>query len=113
MDVSINFYFNFSNLEEYSVGSEERLELNLEIHNAGEDAYEATFYLAIPESVNYVKTEVIGGEVASSSVPVLCSPPTMNNDYMLKCDLGNPMDADSKVQFQFNPYKVTSCLSVC
>ena len=83
------------------MGSEERLELSLEIQNAGEDAYEATFYLSIPESMNYVKTEVMEGygEVSSSRVPVLCSPPTVNNDFVLKCDLGNPMEADSKVRW--------------
>ena len=90
----------FSNLDEYSVGSEERLEISLEIHNHGEDAYEATFYLDLPEAVNYVKTEVMEGygEISVGSVPVLCSPPTINNDFVLKCDLGNPMEANSKVK---------------
>ena len=34
-----------SSLTEYSVGSEERLVLQLEISNRGEDAYETNFYL--------------------------------------------------------------------
>ena len=90
----------FSNLDEYSVGSAERLEISLETHNPGEDAYEATFYLDLPEAVNYVKTEVMEGygEISVGSVPVLCSPPTINNDFVLKCDLGNPMEANSKVK---------------
>ena len=85
------------------MGSEERLEISLEIQNNGEDAYEANFYLTIPESINYVKTEVLEGygEVSSSGVPVLCSPPTVNNNFVLKCDLGNPMEAESKVTAKF------------
>ena len=88
-----------SNLGEYSVGSEERLEISLEIHNHGEDAYEATFYLQLPEAVNYRKTEVMEGygEISRGSIPVLCSPPTQTNEFVLKCDLGNPMEANSKV----------------
>ena len=91
---------NFSNLDEYSVGSEDRFEINLEVHNHGEDAYEATFYLNLPEAVNYVKTEVMEGygEISHGSIPVLCSPPTLNNNFVLKCDLGNPMEANSKVR---------------
>ena len=86
-------------MDEYSVGSEDRFEINLEIHNHGEDAYEATFYLNLPEAVNYVKTEVMEGygEISHGSIPVLCSPPTINNNVVLKFDLGNPMEANSKV----------------
>ena len=86
------------NLNEYSVGSDERLELSLEVVNDGEDAYEANFYLDLPESINYIKTELL--EVSSqggTSPPVLCSPPSQRNEHVLKCDLGNPMAGNSKV----------------
>ncbi len=89
-------YFTTRNLVEYFVGSEERFELSLEIQNAGEDAYEATLYLDLPESLSYIKTEVVEG-YGEATVPVLCSPPTHNNNFVLKCDLGNPMAAASKV----------------
>ena len=84
------------NLVEYFVGSEERFELSLEIQNGGEDAYEATLHLDLPESLSYIKTEVVEG-YGEATVPVLCSPPTHNNNFVLKCDLGNPMAAGSKV----------------
>ena len=56
--------------------------------------------MQLPESVNYVKTEVMEGygEIARDSIPVLCSPPTFSNQFVLKCDLGNPMEANSKVK---------------
>ena len=87
------------NLFEYSVGSEERLELEIEIFNDGEDAYESSFYLELPESVNYVKTELRGrgGEGGAQQPPVLCSAPAERNRHTLKCDLGNPMVAKTRV----------------
>lgn len=96
------FYNHFSphrNLNEYSVGSDERLELSMEVVNDGEDAYEANFFLDLPESINYIKTELL--EVSSqggTSPPVLCSPPSQRNEHVLKCDLGNPMARNSKVR---------------
>ena len=61
----LNFFFCDRNLKEYSVGSDERLELSLEVVNDGEDAYEANFYLDLPESINYIKTELL--EVSSQA----------------------------------------------
>ena len=87
-------------MNEYSVGGDERLEISIEIANEGEDAYEANFFLDLPESINYIKTElkeatkdIIGG----GSPSVLCSPPTLRNEHVLKCEMGNPMAANSKV----------------
>ena len=61
----LNIFFSDRNLKEYSVGSDERLELSLEVVNDGEDAYEANFYLDLPESINYIKTELL--EVSSQA----------------------------------------------
>lgn len=92
------------NLNEYSVGSDERLEISMEIINEGEDAYEANFFLDLPESINYIKTElreaVSEGLTYGTTPPVLCSPPTLRNEHVLKCDLGNPMAGNSKVSFR-------------
>ena len=93
------FLLLFRNLVEYFVGSEERFELSLEIENGGEDAYEAILHLDLPESLSYIKTEVVEGYGEAATVPVLCSPPTHNNNFVLKCDLGNPMAGGSKVNF--------------
>jgi len=32
--------------------------------------------------------------------PLLCSPPTLRNEHVLKCEMGNPMTANSKVAFR-------------
>ena len=87
-------------MNEYSVGSDERLEISIEIVNEGEDAYEANFFLDLPESINYIKTELKEEEGEASGTttpPVLCSPPTLRNEHVLKCEMGNPMAANSKV----------------
>jgi len=75
--------------------------LSLEVVNDGEDAYEANFFLDLPESINYIKTELLEvSSVSGTSPPVLCSPPSQRNEHVLKCDLGNPMARNSKVSFR-------------
>ncbi len=81
--------YNVSSGDQYLIGSDQKLEVSMNITNEGEDAYEAALYVQLPPHVSY-KTEMIsnGGPELNS---VLCSPPTFENDFMLKCDLGNPM----------------------
>ena len=86
-----------SSMDKYLIGSDERLELNLNITNEGEDAYESTLYVNVPQHVSYIKTEMVGFN-PSDMVSVLCSPPTMENNFVLKCDLGNPMMGFSMVR---------------
>ena len=88
-------WFNMST-DKYLIGSEDKLELSMNITNEGEDAYEAALYVHLPQHVSYIKTEMIGTN-PSEMVSVLCSPPTIENDFVLKCDLGNPMMGFSKV----------------
>ena len=86
--------------DKYLIGSEDKLELSMNITNEGEDAYEAALYVHLPQHVSYIKTEMIGTN-PSEMVSVLCSPPTLENDFVLKCDLGNPMMGFSKVSTYF------------
>merc|ERR1719461_1576337 len=66
-------WFNMTN-DKYLIGSEDKLELSMNITNEGEDAYEATLYVAMPKHVSYIKTEMIGtNPKASELVSVLCS----------------------------------------
>ena len=80
----------------YLIGSEEKLELNLNMTNEGEDAYEASLYVQLPRHVSYIRTET--NEMVTANV--LCSPPTRENDFVLKCDLGNPMMAFSMISLK-------------
>ena len=43
-----------SNMDQYLIGSRKRLELDITVKNAGEDAFEAMLYLYMPLEVNYV-----------------------------------------------------------
>ena len=83
-------------MAKYLIGSEEKLELNLNITNEGEDAYEASLYVQLPRHVSYIRTESTNDMVSS----VLCSPPTLENGFVLKCDLGNPMMAFSMISLR-------------
>merc|ERR1719233_1819512 len=98
-DIKINCS---GNLNEYSVGSDERLEISIEIVNNGEDAYEAYFFMYLPESINFIKTELNpdNEDRGLGTPPLLCSPPTLHNQHVLKCEMGNPMAANSEVSFR-------------
>jgi len=41
-------------MDQYLIGSKSRLELDVMVKNAGEDAFEAMFYLYMPLGINYV-----------------------------------------------------------
>lgn len=78
------------------IGSDDRLELYVNITNRGEDAYEASLTIQFPYNIRYTKTELMAAtstEVAS----VLCSAPTFENHFTLTCDLGNPFLKNSMV----------------
>jgi integrin alpha 8 len=87
--------FPFSNVENYLLGSERRLELNVEVFNSGEDAFESMFYLTIPPGLNYINIERLGAD--SSSVPVQCSAPSSATNNTLRCDIGNPLPSKKLV----------------
>ena len=106
--------------ENYLIGSENRLELHINVTNRGEDAYEASLLVSFPPNVHYIKTELLktvsvipsgisNNENDSSSslqrfssqvsrtTSVLCSAPTPQNGHILVCDLGNPLVENSMV----------------
>jgi hypothetical protein len=50
-------------MDQYLIGSRTRLELDVTVKNAGEDAFEAMFYLYMPLGINYVninKKKLVG-----------------------------------------------------
>ena len=95
-----------SSSERYLIGSDQRLELSIDVTNDGEDAYEATLFVAMPSNVSYIKTEMLASTNLATGATteisnVLCSPPNSENGFVLKCDLGNPMLANSLVSSTF------------
>lgn len=72
------------NMDQYILGSGSRMEMDVSVLNAAEDAFEATVYLALPAEVSFVKADGTG---------ILCSPPTDETGHVLRCDIGNPLPA--------------------
>lgn len=77
------------NMEQYILGSGSRLEIEVSVLNAAEDAFEATVYLSLPAEVSFVKVD----RAEDSAGGILCSPPTEESGHVLRCDIGNPLPA--------------------
>jgi hypothetical protein len=75
------------------MGSGERLEIQTEILNSGEDAFNALLEVQVPRGLNY-----INANTTDAAVGILCSPPTGRNNKTLVCEVGNPLRAGKKVR---------------
>lgn len=84
-------------VDKYLLGSKKRLELEVWVENRREDAFEAMFSCKLPKGIDYVKVEKYSD---SSDIPILCSPPSPNNNNTLKCDIGNPLPQKEVVHFK-------------
>lgn len=84
------------NMEQYLIGSRKRLELDLSVENAGEDAFETMLYLQMPIDINYVKINK-----SKMAFPIICTgaQPDKTGRNELICDIGNPMPAGRKIEF--------------
>ncbi|BET03351.1 integrin [Nesidiocoris tenuis] len=92
-------------VEKYVLGSGKRLEIEVEVQNEGEDAFESSFELQVPTGLNYVKIE--RKDESEREIPVQCSPPSFGNNFTLRCDIGNPLPRDKLVKFSvlLQPYQ--------
>ncbi|KAK0093386.1 hypothetical protein PV326_013612 [Microctonus aethiopoides] len=84
------------NVNKYLLGSGNRLELDVLVQNANEDAFEATYNLKLPPGVDYIKIE----RIDKAEIPVQCSAPKQLNNNTLKCDIGNPLPKGNLVHFR-------------
>ena len=84
--------FPFFSIESYLMGSEDKLEIQADIINRGEDAFNAILEVHVPRGVNYVNANTGG-----SGVSILCSSPNPRNNNTLSCEVGNPLKAGSTV----------------
>ena len=82
----------FFRIESYLMGSEDKLEIQADIINRGEDAFNAIFEVHVPRGVNYINANTGG-----SGVSILCSSPNPRNNNTLSCEVGNPLKAGSTV----------------
>ncbi|XP_050462452.1 integrin alpha-PS2 isoform X1 [Cataglyphis hispanica] len=93
-----------SNVGRYLLGSGKRLELEVLVQNAGEDAFEATYNLQLPTGIDYIKIE----RIETLEIPVHCSAPKQSNNNTLRCDIGNPLPQNKLVKFKVLLQPVTS-----
>ncbi|KAG6461531.1 hypothetical protein O3G_MSEX012687 [Manduca sexta] len=84
----------------YVLSSGENINIDVKVENAGEDAFEAAYYLNIPAGVTYAKMERLDKDNAET--PIYCSIANREDggNTTLKCDLGNPMASGQKVHFR-------------
>lgn len=86
-------------VDKYILGSNESLNVDVLISNYGEDAFEASFFMNVPQGLIYRKTIKIG---ESRDTTFVCTAPSPTTNYTLKCDIGNPLQAGKSVNFQVN-----------
>ncbi|XP_055909602.1 integrin alpha-PS2 isoform X2 [Eupeodes corollae] len=84
-------------VNKYLLGSREPLQIEVLISNFGEDAFEAGFYMTMPEDLNFKKIQQIGD---GRDIPITCAAPTQASNYTLKCDIGNPLPAGKVANFK-------------
>jgi len=77
-------------------GSDESIDLNVKVVNAGEDAFEAQCLITLPRGVDYVKAFV--DRQASLPCSHNKSETGPDGETTLVCDIGNPLVAASSVR---------------
>ena len=84
------------NPEQYIIGSNERLVLDVVVKNYGEDAFESMFYLTMPPSIDYITIN----KTQRQDYPIcFVARPDQTGANLLTCDLGNPQQRDQTVKF--------------
>jgi len=79
------------------MGSTNRIWVEVDVYNNGEDSYESMLYMTVPKGLSYVNFDRLD---TSKDVPILCSAPTASSNNTLKCDIGNPLPTYSKAHFR-------------
>lgn len=84
-------------MDKYLSGSPDPLTVDVFISNNNEDAFEAAFYLVMPKDLDYMKMEKIAD---TNDASITCTVPSDDNNYTLKCDIGNPLPANKVANFR-------------
>lgn len=83
--------------DKYILGGNESLNVDVTVNNHGEDAFEACFYMKVPQGLDFKSTKRIGDKSDSSFI---CTAPNPSTNFTLKCDIGNPLPAGKSVKFK-------------
>ncbi|KAG8190225.1 hypothetical protein JTE90_011946 [Oedothorax gibbosus] len=86
------------NMKQFVIGSPKRLELNVILINAGEDAFESMLYVSMPVDVDYVNI----AKVRPLDIPVSCTAIEDESSEVkrLVCDVGNPLPGSTTLTFK-------------
>lgn len=83
------------NIDQYTIGSNEKLVLDVTVKNYGEDAFESMFYLTMPMTINFITINK-----TRTDYPVCYgAKPDQTGVNVLTCDLGNPQVRNDVVKF--------------
>lgn len=85
--------------EKYILGGNESLNVEVLVSNYGEDAFEAIFYMNVPQGLDFKSTKRLG---ESRDTSYICTAPSPLTNFTLKCDIGNPLPAGKSVNFKVN-----------
>lgn len=99
-----NLELTVDTIDEYKLGDLMPFDINVTVANLGDDAFEAEFYLTVPQGLQISKVEQIDGVK-----DVGFKHNTTNNGRILICEIGNPLPKDRFIKFQIifnvNPAK--------
>lgn len=84
-------------IDTYLLGSKDLLVFDVKVSNFGEDAFEAGFFMSVPEGMNFRKIERVGD---SRDTPITCTAPSAQTNHTLKCDIGNPLSSNKVANFK-------------
>lgn len=84
-------------IDTYLLGSKDLLVFDVKVSNYGEDAFEAGFFMSVPEGMNFRKIERVGD---SRDTPITCTAPSAQTNHTLKCDIGNPLSSGKSANFK-------------
>lgn len=79
------------------LGSDDLLEFDVKVKNLGEDAFESSFFMNVPQGMNFRKIVPIGEK---TETPVTCTAPSQATNNTLRCDIGNPLLKNKNVNFR-------------
>lgn len=71
------------------------------VTNYGEDAFDSAFIMNVPQELDLKKTEVIGDDTT-----VTCTAPSIDNNNILDCRIGNPLPSGKIVSELFDVKKL-------
>lgn len=84
-------------VDTYLLGSKDLLVFDVKVSNFGEDAFEAGFFMSVPDGMNFRKIERTGD---TRDTPITCTAPSASTNHTLKCDIGNPLSSGKQANFK-------------